>query len=172
MTQTVSAREIKAAGGLQKWKEKAAQAPAQSHSPKRKEDEIDKYRNLSILPLAKGRRPKNRRVGYEADRMNETETKYAELLETQRRAGEILFWRYESVKFRLADRTWYTPDFYIMRPDGTIEIHETKGWMEDDANVKIKSVAEKYPEFKVVLVKLVKGKWEYKIYRDYGRKAV
>lgn len=104
-------------------------------------------------------------MGYDADRMNKTETKYAECLETQRRAGKILFWRYESVKFRLADRTWYIPDFYIMRPDGTLEIHETKGWMEDDANVKIKTVAEQFPEFLFVLVKWDEGDWTFKRYR-------
>lgn len=158
MTQSVSAAEVKAAGGLCKWSAKAAQTPPQPRT-------VAKSATVRKIPQAKGRRPKNRLVGYDADRMNKTETRYAELLETQRRAGKILFWRYESVKFRLADRTWYTPDFYIMRPDGTIEIHETKGWMEEDANVKIKTTAELFPEFVFVLVKERSGKWEYKRYR-------
>lgn len=116
-------------------------------------------------PQAKGRQPRNRAVGYEADRMNKLEEKYSAHLELQRQAGKIVFWRYEAVKFRLADRTWYNPDFYVMRPDGSIEIHETKGFMHDDANVKIKATAEQFPEFLFVLVKFVKGQWEYKRYR-------
>jgi len=116
-------------------------------------------------PQAKGRRPSNRAVGYEADRMNKLEAKYAAHLELLRQAGKIVFWRFESVKFRLANLTWFTPDFYIMRPDGSIEIHETKGFMEDDANVKIKAVAEQFPELLFVLVRWVKGEWEFKRYR-------
>lgn len=116
-------------------------------------------------PQARGRLPQNKTVGYEADRMNKLEEKYAAHLEIQRQAGQIVFWRYESVKFRLADRTWYNPDFYLMRPDGSIEIHETKGFMQDDANVKIKATAEQFPEFIFVLVKLAKGEWEFKRYR-------
>ena len=139
MTQSLSASEARAAGGPGK--------------------RIRRY------PQAKGRKPADKLVGYDADRMNKLEAKYAAHLETMRRAGKILLWRFESVKFRLADRTWYTPDFYIMRPDGTVEIHETKGWMEDDANVKIKTTAEQFPEFVFVLVKERGGKWEYKRYR-------
>ena len=119
------------------------------------------------FPQAKGRRPRNRSVGYEADRMNKLEARYAEHLELQRQAGRIVFWRFESVKFRLADRTWYGPDFYIMRPDGSIEIHETKGHWEDDARVKIKATAELFPEFWFVAVQWdskVKD-WKYERFR-------
>lgn len=161
MTQSVSAAEVKAAGGLGKWSAKAAQTPPQPRT-------VAKSATVRKVPQAKGRRPKNRLVGYDADRMNKTEMRYAELLETQRRAGKILFWRYESVKFRLADRTWYTPDFYIMRPDGTIEIHETKGYWEDDARVKIKTTAEQFPEFSFVAVQWKKDEWVFERFRAGG----
>lgn len=117
------------------------------------------------IPRAIGRKPANARLGYTAERMNKTEAKYALLLEARKQAGEICFWRYEQIKFRLADKTWYTPDFYIMLADGTIEIHETKGFMQDDANVKIKTVAELFPELLFVLVKWEKGGWTFKKYR-------
>lgn len=129
---------------------------------------MDSLRNLSSFPQAKGRRPQDRLVGYDADRMNKLEAKYAAHLETLRRAGKILLWRFESVKFRLADRTWYTPDFYIMRPDGTIEIHETKGHWEDDARVKIKATAEQFPEFFFVAVQWKKGEWQLERFRAGG----
>lgn len=165
MTQTVSAREVQEAGGLDKWAAKAAQTPP----PPRP---VAKNATSRKAPQARGRRPQNRLVGYDADRMNKTETRYAELLETQRRAGKVLFWRYESVKFRLADRTWYTPDFYIMRPDGSLEIHETKGYWEDDARVKIKATAEQFPEFLFVAVmekaKKDGGGWSFERFRAWS----
>lgn len=49
---------------------------------------------------------------------------------------------YEGVKLRLADNTFYTPDFMVLMSDGSIEFHEVKGsWKapnQDDARVKIK----------------------------------
>lgn len=119
------------------------------------------------FPQAKGRQPRNRAVGYEADRMNKLEEKYSAHLELQRQAGKIVFWRYEAVKFRLADRTWYNPDFYVMRPDGTIEIHETKGYWEDDARCKIKVTAAQFPEFWFVAIQWdSKAKdWKYERFR-------
>lgn len=113
---------------------------------------------------AKGRSMSDTRLGYVAERMNGLEKKYAHYLEELKRKGEILFWRFESHKLRLADKTWYTPDFYIMRHDYSLEIHETKGWMQEDANVKLKTAAELYSEYKFVLVKWRKGQWEFKEY--------
>lgn len=50
--------------------------------------------------------------------MNKLEVKYSELLEKKRLAGLIAVWRYEREKFKLADKTWYTPDFKIILPSG------------------------------------------------------
>ncbi len=85
--------------------------------------------------------------------MNKWEAAYSLELEARKRAGEIVDWRFESVKLRLADRTWYTPDFMVVTMDGCIEFHEVKGshW-EDDARVKWKVVQELYPFFKFVAV--------------------
>ena len=60
-------------------------------------------------------------------------------------AGEIAWYKFEGIKFRLADNTFYTPDYAVMLADGTMEIHEVKGYWEDDARVKIKVAAETYP---------------------------
>lgn len=158
MTQNVSVAEVKAAGGLDKWAAKAAQTPPPPRT-------VVKSPASRKAPQARGRRPQDKLVGYDADRMNKLEAKYAAHLETMRRAGRIIFWRFESVKFRLADRTWYTPDFYIMRPDGSIEVHETKGFWEDDARVKIKATAEQFPEFFFVAVQWKKGEWVLERFR-------
>lgn len=77
--------------------------------------------------------------------MNKTERRYAEKLEAQLRAGEIRWWRFEAFKLRLADTTFYTPDFGVMTAEGFIECHEVKGFWEDAARVKIKVAAEQYP---------------------------
>jgi hypothetical protein len=84
--------------------------------------------------------------------MNKLEQRYAEHLETLKQAGEILWFKFEGVKLRLADNTFFTGDFAVMLADETIEIHETKGFMADDAAVKIKVAAAMYP-FKFVLIR-------------------
>ena len=76
---------------------------------------------------------------------NKTEAAYEQLLELRRRAGEVAWYKFEGIKLRLADSTFLTPDFAVMLADGTMEIHDTKGFMTEDANVKLKVAAEMYP---------------------------
>jgi hypothetical protein len=85
--------------------------------------------------------------------MNGTEKRYAQRLEHRRLTGDIAGYWFEAIKFRLADKTWYSPDFLVMLADGRLELHEVKGWMEEDANVKLKVTAETYWLFPVVLVR-------------------
>jgi len=96
-------------------------------------------------------------------RMNRTETRYANLLELRKGAGEIRDYRFESIKLRLADRTWYTPDFFVIRMEpceqDTYEIHEVKGFWRDDARVKIKVAAEMFKEFTFYVCQYKKGQW-------------
>lgn len=88
--------------------------------------------------------------------MNKTEAAYAAHLEILKRAGENNGFMFEAMKFRLADKTFYTPDFIVFAADGVIECHEVKGFWEDDARVKIKVFADKFP-FRVVAVTKGKG---------------
>ena len=83
-------------------------------------------------------------------KMNQTETAYSRELELRKAAGEILWWQFEPLKLRLADNTFYSPDFAVMRIDRTIELHEIKGFWEDDARVKIKVAADRFPMFRFV----------------------
>lgn len=85
--------------------------------------------------------------------MNKTEAAYGQHLELLKRAGEVLWYRFEGIKLRLADLTFYTPDYAVMMADGQMQIHEVKGFWEDDARVKIKVAAEMYP-FKFLAVKV------------------
>ncbi|MBB3802040.1 hypothetical protein FHR47_002288 [Xanthomonas arboricola] len=77
--------------------------------------------------------------------LNKTEQAYAAHLELLRAAGEVVWHRFEGVKLRLADNTFYTPDFAVMAADGVMEMHEVKGFWTDDARVKIKVAADQYP---------------------------
>ncbi|MFG6376101.1 MAG: hypothetical protein K1W05_09320 [Desulfovibrio sp.] len=84
---------------------------------------------------------------FERDSMNRLEARYAAYLEEQYRNGEIVLWRYESMKLILADRCSYLPDFFIVKADGTPEFHETKGFWRDDARIKVKMAAKLFPCF-------------------------
>ncbi len=83
---------------------------------------------------------------------NKTESAYEDVLRMRQHAGEILWYRFEGLKFRLADNTFYSPDFVVMMNDGQIEAHEVKGFWTDDARVKIKVAAAQYP-FRFVAIK-------------------
>lgn len=85
--------------------------------------------------------------------MNKTEALYAAHLNTLSFSGEVAWYKFEGMKFRLADNTFYTPDFCVMLTDGTVELHEVKGFWQDDAKVKIKVAADMYP-FRFIAVKV------------------
>lgn len=98
--------------------------------------------------------------------MNNTERRYAaEVLEPKRLAGEVLSYAFEKVKIRLADNTFYTPDFFVVLPSMEIEFHEVKGrkgngyYATDDAKVKLKVAAEIFPARFVVAWPQKAGGW-------------
>lgn len=80
--------------------------------------------------------------------MNTTETEYARLLEDRKRQGEVLWYRFEGIKLRLADNTFLTIDFAVMTVDRVLEMIDVKGSsaiFTDDARVKMKVAADQYP---------------------------
>lgn len=78
--------------------------------------------------------------------MNKTEAAYNLDLKRRKIAGDVLWYAFDAVKLRLADKTFYTPDFIVMLADLRIQFHEVKGgFWEDDARVKIKVAAAMYP---------------------------
>lgn len=96
-----------------------------------------------------------------AKAMNKTEVAYAAVLEARRIAGEIAAWWFEDVTFRLGPDCRYTPDFVILLPSGTMEIHEVKGHMEDDARVKMLWCVQKF-RMRLLLVTKGNGGFEHK----------
>lgn len=91
---------------------------------------------------------------------NRLEERYVrEVLGPAKLAGEIREWRYEGITLRLAKRTSYTPDYLVVRADGSVELHEVKGFMRDDAAVKLKWAAKEFPFFRFILARRDKAGW-------------
>lgn len=108
----------------------------------------------------RGRARGRHRGQHKPGEMNKLEQQYAELLEERKLAGEILEYRFEGVKLRLADRTFLTVDFFVLHADLEVEMHEVKGFWEDDARVKIKVAASMYP-FRFLGITRERGRWVY-----------
>lgn len=110
------------------------------------------------------RRNKNFALGrLKQGQMNKTEALYSAYLDIQKHAGQIQWFKFEGVKLRLADATFYSPDFAVMNAKGEMEMHEVKGFWQDDAKVKIKVASDLYP-FRFVAIKALPknkgGGWE------------
>lgn len=99
--------------------------------------------------------------------MNKTEAAYERDLRDAQMAGDVLWYRFEGVKLRLADNTFYTPDFAVMIATGELQMHEVKGFWQDDARVKIKVAADQYPfQFIAVTARSKKqgGGWKREVF--------
>lgn len=83
------------------------------------------------------------------------------------------YWR-EPAKLRLAGRTYYTPDFMVIDRPGEHGIPprfvmcEVKGFMRDDAAVKLKVAAAAYPCFGWLLITRDKWGWHARAVTSSG----
>lgn len=105
---------------------------------------------------------------------NKTESRYSAHLEARKSAGEILWYRFEGFKVRLADGAFYTPDFAVLNADGALECHEVKAGKlaadgsiqmlcEEASKVRVKVAADMYPFvflFAIERPKKAGGGWE------------
>ena len=85
--------------------------------------------------------------------MNQTEAAFDRHLVGMQVRGEIVWHAFEAIKLRLADNTFYTPDFFVMTAQRELVVYEVKGWMTDDAAVKIKVAAETFPILRFYLAR-------------------
>jgi hypothetical protein len=121
-----------------------------------------------LHPAASGARSKERELidRYGApvqskapsDGMNKLERAFRDLvLEPAWVRGDLARYYREPVKLRLAGRTWYMPDFLVAEcmeyPVMRLTLVEVKGFMRDDAAVKLKVAASLYPHFRWLLVR-------------------
>jgi hypothetical protein len=117
-------------------------------------DADDTNRSASMQAVAKGSSPRGE--------MNDTERRWARLLEE---SEHVAAWKYEEEGYRYgANDSTHWPDFWVMREDGRIEIHEIKGYVKDAGRLRFLSCADRHPEYRWVMV-VQKGKrqpWEVK----------
>jgi hypothetical protein len=87
--------------------------------------------------------------------MNGLERDFAHLLESQG-----VTYRFNAVRLKLGEGAWFKPDFVTCEETG-MRIFETKGFMREAANVRIKVAASLYPMWPFFLVKRVGGEWTF-----------
>ena len=127
-------------------------------SKKWTQSDIDQLREKGLRKI--NTKPSMLALGrLKAGTMNKTETAYYGYLKTLRQAGEVLWFAFEPLNLRLADKCFYRVDFLVMTKTGHLECHEVKGFWTDDALVKIKVAAAQFP-FRFIAVKFMKGSWE------------
>ena len=65
----------------------------------------------------------------------------------------MLWWKFESVTFKIADNTRYTPDFGVFYADGVMEYVDAKGGgpIDPKSVVKVKCAADQFPQFRFVI---------------------
>lgn len=86
--------------------------------------------------------------GHTPGKKNKLEEKYEEHLKALLYSGEILDYKFESIKLKVGTNiSWYTPDFMVINKDEFVEFHEVKGYWLDDAKKAIKAAALLYPGF-------------------------
>lgn len=106
--------------------------------------------------LGKGKRDGSRYgKRHVAGEMNQTEAAFAELLQAQKLAGEIVEWLFEPMSFKYAHGARYTPDFMVMLPDGSLHFYDTKVMhaINEASIVRIKATAEKFWMFRFFAAK-------------------
>lgn len=104
--------------------------------------------------------------------MNKTEVAFAQHLDLLQRVGTIKRWWFEAIRIRVGHDCWWNPDFLVENPDGTLVLYDTKGTRvrggrrkmhaEDDALVKGRAIADKFPIPVYFTWKEKNGEWSSK----------
>jgi hypothetical protein len=94
------------------------------------------------------------------DGMNKLERRFHERLQEAVRQRVFMAAFREPMTLRLAGRTTYKPDFMTFATfNNVMTFWETKGFMRDDAAVKLKVAAAAFPMFRWVLVQRDRRRW-------------
>jgi hypothetical protein len=106
--------------------------------------------------------------------LNKTESAFAKYLEERRIVGDILWWRFEAIKLKLADGCFYSPDFAVIDAAHQLILYEVKGktrktradgtkydaaFAQDDSRVKIKLAADTFPFVMRMVYPATGGGW-------------
>ena len=100
-----------------------------------------------------------KRIRQNSAGLNKTEQAFYEYLSARHEKPHS-----QAITFKIANGCRYTPDFAVFGGDGEIVCYEVKGFMRDDAAVKLKVAASLYPHvaFHIVTSKPKKagGGWD------------
>lgn len=96
------------------------------------------------------------------DRLNKTEREFLSRLRNDV-YGHMQHIGIQSLTFQLGFDCRYTPDFWTRMEGGDFRLWEVKGFMRDDARVKLITAARMFPFWTFVLVQKVKGEWRERI---------
>lgn len=106
---------------------------------------LGEAQSAAKAPAAPPRVRARARTGPPVSFDSDLEERYYEHLQQRMRRGEIAAFALKPEKLRLADGAYYTPDFRVILPDGSVEFHETKGFMREAARVRLRAAAEMHP---------------------------
>jgi len=114
--------------------------------------------------LGKDAEPKKRKNPY-APYKNKWERLFADVVEGQKRNGEILDWKYEpfSMVYSRDPATGkclrYKPDFVVWPVEGRIQVYEVKGFLRPEARIRYLSTKAAYPLWNFTMIAYNKGRW-------------
>lgn len=80
------------------------------------------------------------------------EAQYAKTLWLAKAAGTVLYW-HEQVPFRFSSGVKYFVDFMVCYSDHTLEYVEVKGYETDVYKLKMRMLADEYPDVEIVVVR-------------------
>jgi hypothetical protein len=128
---------------------------------------VEEYHRL--IGVAPATAPRRADLVSTPNAMNKTEARYSLYLEALRQAKEIQWFRFQPIKLRLADNTFWTPDFFSLTKTGNYLVVDVKGTMKgnkplvkDDARVKIKIAARDFPMWTFQQAWYTKSGWQHK----------
>jgi len=102
----------------------------------------------------------DQKVDKKGPKMNKTEARYESyVLRPGVFQGEIVAYWFEGVKFRLARKTFYTPDFFVQYPDHFECVEIKGGFVREDSILKFKVAREMWPCYKWVMMQYKGGEW-------------
>lgn len=93
----------------------------------------------------------------EEQKLNKLERKWLQVLRLRYPEQNIGI---QNITLKLADDTRYTPDFWTIDANGQLQFWETKGYMKDDARVKLFTAARQFRWARFILVEKIKGMFE------------
>lgn len=130
---------------------RALKGQKRSQKP-RKASEVYGHQTKPKKPSGKATRVKTQPSKDEAG-LNKLEQAWLEVLRRRMNDGAVRHIGIQDHGLKIGDHCRYHPDFMTIDTEGQITFWETKGFMRDDAQVKIKVAARTFPFYRFVLVK-------------------